>query len=190
MMYNGIDNGNGVYTITSKDEGGNLKIDNPLIQKLIDKDLKNNTKDIQYNINTLEISANIKQSPIDRFEKVEGSSILKDGLNRALNELRNRLSDNIPMNIMLRFIKMMELNNKFNSLGLFISENNREETYIKIIEMGDDSLIDSLEEFINLSDYFKSIEKENIKYNTVVDALKLAEDDEIEMIITNYLNRN
>lgn len=94
---------------------------------------------------------------------------------------------------LLDFVSLMLLNNKFASRGIFITENNKEECYIKIIEQGDDTLIEDLERFIALSDNIRTLESKKAEYQQIIKQLQqLAnyEDcDAVNSIVEEYLRR-
>ena len=72
-------------------------------------------------------------------------------------------------------------------------EKNKEESYIKIIELGDESLINDLEEFIHLVDQVKKISEIKSEYQDIVEQLKklsdLNNEDEVNNLIEKYLRR-
>jgi hypothetical protein len=94
---------------------------------------------------------------------------------------------------LLDFVSLMLLNNKFANKGIFITEDNKEECYIKIIEQGDESLIEDLERFINLADSIKAIESKKAEYQQTVKQLQQLADyddrDAVNKIVEEYLRR-
>lgn len=52
----------------------------------------------------------------------------------------------------LTLYAFMVLNNELASAGYFITDKNREETYINILEAGDEELIQKLDEYLNVRD--------------------------------------
>ena len=85
------------------------------------------------------------------------------------------------------------INNKFLSKGITITDENKEEGYIKIIETGDESLIGDLEKFIELRDSIKLVEAMKEEYTEIIGKLKRLSDynDEsaVNQIIEEYLRR-
>jgi hypothetical protein len=108
-------------------------------------------------------------------------------------KFRGILSDHSVTFALLDFVSLMLLNNKFASHGIFITDDNKEECYIKIIETGDDSLIEDLEKFINLKDEIKTLENKKQNYLTIINKLQRLSDfnDEaaVNEIIEAYLRR-
>jgi hypothetical protein len=106
---------------------------------------------------------------------------------------RGVFGDDLLTFILLDFISLMMLNNKFISKGIVITDNNKEECYIKIIESGDESLIGDLERYINLKDSIKNIEKKKEEYSSIINQLQMLSDynDEssVNAIVENYLRK-
>jgi hypothetical protein len=94
---------------------------------------------------------------------------------------------------LLDFVSLMLLNNKFASKGIFITDDNKEECYIKIIESGDESLINDLERFISLKDDIRLIENKKAEYTSVINKLQLLSDkadvDKVNEIVEQYLRK-
>jgi len=91
------------------------------------------------------------------------------------------------------FVSLMLINNKFAANGIFITDGNKEECYIKIIELGDESLINDLEKFITLKDEIKIIESKQHEYLSLVNKLKLLnnhnDETAVNGIVEEYLRR-
>jgi hypothetical protein len=106
---------------------------------------------------------------------------------------RGIFGDDLLTFILLDFISLMSLNNKFISKGIVITDDNKEECYIKIIESGEESLIGDLEKYINLKDSIKLIEQKKEEYFSIVNQLQLLSDynDEpaVNSIVEEYLRR-
>jgi len=94
---------------------------------------------------------------------------------------------------MVDFVSLMLINNKFSAQGIFITDSNKEECYIKIIELGDESLINDLEKFITLKDEIKVIETKQQEYLSLVGKLRALNDKNNESavngIVEEYLRR-
>lgn len=108
-------------------------------------------------------------------------------------KVRGIMGDDLLIFSLLDFVNLMQLNNKFLDKGIVITDDNKEECYIKIIEMGEDSLIDDLEKYINLKDYIKDIDKKKVEYNSVIDKLANLIDyndkDAVNDVVEEYLRR-
>jgi hypothetical protein len=127
------------------------------------------------------------------MEQVEGldtSTYVGKAALAVKTKVRGIMGDNLIVFTLLDFVSFMNLNNKFASLGIFITNDNREESYIKIIELGDPVLIDDLETYINLKDSLALIEDKKKEYYDIINRLKdSTSDDEVNSIIKEYLKR-
>jgi len=105
-------------------------------------------------------------------------------------KVRGIMGDDLLIFSLMDFVDLMLLNNKFADLGIFITNDNREEAYIKIIELGDPELIDDLERFINLKDSIGLIREKKEEYYNVIDNIRNASDDSaVNSAIKDYLQR-
>jgi hypothetical protein len=95
--------------------------------------------------------------------------------------------------MLLNFMNLLLLNNKFANKGIFITDDNKEECYIKIIELGEESLINDLEQFINLKDEVKELEKMKEEYTAVINKLHSLQDpndaDAVNKVVEDYLRK-
>ena len=87
----------------------------------------------------------------------------------------------------------MLLNNKLADKGFFITEENKEEKYIEIIETCDESLIEDLEKYIFLLDKIKIIQNKKNEYDNIIESLKYLsnydDQESVHSIIEEYLRR-
>lgn len=108
-------------------------------------------------------------------------------------KFRGLMGEELLISKLTDFVTLMLLNNKFCDKGIFISDDNKEECYIKIIELGDESLIEDLEKFIALKDNIKHIEDLKCEYNDIIQQLQNLQNsnDEIGVnkIVEAYLRR-
>ncbi len=105
-------------------------------------------------------------------------------------KVRGIMGDDLITFTLLDFVLFMKLNNKFADLGIFITDDNREESYIKLIETGDPSLIDDLETYINLKDSLAELEDKRTEYTDIINKLKVPLlDDEVNETVKDYLKR-
>ena len=108
-------------------------------------------------------------------------------------KFRGLMGEELIVAKLLDFITLMSLNNKFANIGIFITDQNREECYIKIIEMGDESLIIDLEKYISIKDSITMIENKKIEYLEIISSLQnlVDKDDEekVNNIVREYLRR-
>jgi hypothetical protein len=108
-------------------------------------------------------------------------------------KVRGILGDDLLTFALLDFVTFMQLNNAFAAKGIFITEKNKEEKYIEIIETGDENLIQDLEQYIMLLDNIKLIQKKKDEYSEVISNLKHTQNyDDVQAvnaIVESYLRR-
>lgn len=63
------------------------------------------------------------------------------------------------------FYNFMCLNNELSDKGFFITAENREQKYLEILETGDESLIQKLEDYLNMRDEIDRVSALNQKFN-------------------------
>lgn len=126
-------------------------------------------------------------------EGIDATTYAGKAILAVKTKARGVLGDEMLTFHLMDFVSLMMLNNKFANLGIFITDGNKEEQYIKIIESGDESLIQDLETYINLRDKIISLETKKKEYTEIVEKLKMLEDledrDKINDIVENYLRR-
>lgn len=106
---------------------------------------------------------------------------------------RGIFGDDLLIFELLDLITFMLLNNKFANNGFFITDENKEEKYIEIIETCNDSLIEDLEKYIFLLDKIKILQNKKNEYDSIIDSLKYLNDyndqSSVNNIIESYLRR-
>lgn len=93
-------------------------------------------------------------------EAYKKSSIIK--IRTLINPIISKISG-------LALYGFMVLNNELNSKGYFIYEDNREETYLKILETGDEELIDKLEKYLNYKDEIERVSQLERQFSEVIE---------------------
>ena len=131
-----------------------------------------------------------------RYEEIEGvdsSTIKGSALFECRTKFRGLMGEGLVIAKLLDFITLMNLNNKFAAMNIHITDDNREECYIKIIEKGEPSLIDDLEKYINLMDQIKLIEDKKDEYESLVKKIKSLDEvedySEIKKLTLKYTRR-
>jgi hypothetical protein len=106
---------------------------------------------------------------------------------------RGIMGDDLLIFHLLDLVKFMILNNEFASKGIYITDDNREESYIKIIEMEDETLIGKLEEYLNVKDSINVIQRQKNEYKEIIEKLQELENKNDEVLINSiveeYLRR-
>jgi len=94
---------------------------------------------------------------------------------------------------LINFVSFMLIHDKFMSKGIIITDDNKEECYIKIIELGDEKLINELEKYITLKDEIKNIEQQKEEYQSIISKLQNLSNKndttEVNLIIEEYLRK-
>jgi hypothetical protein len=132
----------------------------------------------------------------NKYTEVEGIDATTYAGKAALavkKKARGILGDELVIFTLVKFVQFMQLNNKFNALGIQITEDNKEECYIQIIEMEKPELIDDLELYIDLNDEINDIVKKKDEYTGLIDKLQNSLDpndsEAINSIVESYLRR-
>ncbi len=133
---------------------------------------------------------------MEKYTEVEGidaSTYAGKAVWAVKTKARGIMGDDLLTFKLVDFVSYIMINNKFLSKGIIITDENKEEGYIKIIETGDESLIADLERFIELRDSIKLVEAMKSEYTEVINKLKRLSDynDEaaVNQIIEEYLRR-
>jgi hypothetical protein len=128
-----------------------------------------------------------------QIEGIDANTYAGKAVWAVKTKARGIFGDDLLTFILLDFISLMMLNNKFISKGIVITDDNKEECYIKIIESGDESLIGDLERYINLKDSIKLIEQKKEEYFSIVNQLQLLsnynDEPAVNSIVEEYLRR-
>lgn len=108
-------------------------------------------------------------------------------------KVRGIIGDDLLTFKLLDFISIMLINNKFLDRGIIITDKNKEECYIKIIETGDESLINDLEIYLSLKDNIKRLEEQKKEYTGIISKLQSLTNyndrDAVNSIVEEYLRR-
>lgn len=131
-----------------------------------------------------------------KYEEIEGIDS-KTYAGKAAYAIKTKargiFGDDLLTFTLIDFVTFMQLNNKFASKGIFITEDNKEEKYIEIIETCDEDLISDLEKYIFLLDSLKVIQNKKDEYTEIINSLKYLQDynniEEVNKIVENYLRR-
>jgi hypothetical protein len=127
------------------------------------------------------------------IEGINASSYAGKAVAAVKTKARGILGDDLLTFKLLDFISFMMLNNKFANLGIYVTDSNREESYIKIIETGDEQLLNDLEKYLILLDDIKQIEIKKEEYSKIINQLRSLHDHNDELLVNSiveaYLRR-
>jgi len=80
----------------------------------------------------------------------------------------------------LNYVHYLNLFNYFASKGIFITEENKEDKYIEILELDDESAVEKLELFLTLQDNIEPFLEKNQKNIDLKEQIEYADEDELE----------
>lgn len=127
------------------------------------------------------------------IEEIDASTYAGKAALAVKTKARGIMGDDLLIFKLVDFVSFMILQNKFADKGIFITDNNKEECFIKIIETGDENLLNDLEKFIILKDEIKKIETQKNEYLEIIlklQRLKDYNDEELtNSIVEKYLRR-
>jgi len=123
----------------------------------------------------------IPKEKIEGNEKTE-SEELEIEKNKILTQLDRFLSNNINKFEFLKFIQYISYFNYFASKGIFITEENKEDKYIEILELDDEQAINKLEKYLTIQDELKLFILKNEKISDIKEEIEYADENEIKQI--------
>lgn len=142
--------------------------DNSIIESILNIQKEG---DISY----IDLADNIIKADSYTYRGIPGSDVNRVSILKAARGKLLVVANDVDM---VDYISYIEANNTLSSQGFFITDKNREEKYLEILETGDDSLIDALEEFLNVKDSLSILKSAKKTYDDIQDkVLGTAEDD-------------
>ncbi len=145
---------------------------------------------------TIRISSDYKNIDVQPHDLIIIENTLNDLENekklytKKIRQLVTHEQANVSGLMMYQYIN---INNILCDKGFFIHDNNKEEVYLKILETGDEDLIDRLEEYLNARDVISRssfLENKYQKYFLKMKEVQTIEDvkEQYTEFITKYLN--
>jgi hypothetical protein len=138
------------------------------ILKYIDEE-----KIVRIDLNTKEID--IKGNS-DSFENFIYGSKQEEIATILRNDFLGKVDAHINIDLIIYNQTMLELADA----GYIITDKNREEKYLEILETGDESLIDLLEQYLVLKDKITFIISQKKTYNNIIEKLRTLNEDSEE----------
>lgn len=127
------------------------------------------------------------------IEGIDAESYAGKAALAVKTKARGIMGDDLLIFKLIDFVSLMLINNKFLNKGIVITDDTKEEGYIKIIETGDESLITDLEKYIELRDSIKLIEASKNEYSDIISKLKVLsnanDQSAVNSIVEEYLRR-
>jgi hypothetical protein len=100
-----------------------------------------------------------------------------------LNKLDKDFSMNINKTNFLKYIHYINLFNYFASIGIFITKENKEDRYIEILELDDETAIEKLELYLNLQDEIDEFLNLNTNLINLKEEIEYADEEEFDKIL-------
>jgi predicted transcriptional regulator len=119
---------------------------------------------------------------IKDFKRKYGISAKDRNKMRILNKAEEYYKVRVNKGSLLDYLYYIDINNELNSKGFFITDSNKEEKFLEILETGDDRLIDLLEEFLILKDQLSALKNARQIFVGIVEKLKETSEDDIEYL--------
>lgn len=123
---------------------------------------------------------------LENLEIDESSNLVKNSYIFQLTSAMGQIFTKIPQYTYFRF---QYLNNIFASKGYFITEDNREEIYIKILETDDEKMIEYLEEYLKVLGQLNQYEQMYQSFLNGLDEMEMTDDEvTLNQILQEALN--
>lgn len=128
-----------------------------------------------------------------QIENIDIDTYAGKALIACRTKMKGIFGDNglITLNL-IAFMEFIRCHDILASHGYFITEENREETYIDILSKEDPKLLEVLQQYIDLSDSFEKVLVEIDRYKKVVQAVQECLPDDVEKInsaVKDYLDQ-
>lgn len=105
--------------------------------------------------------------------------------NNEISKYMRMISSLFVSMTFMDFFDFVVMNNKFCSKGIFITDENREEEYLKIINTGDMNLIENLESFLEAFDTLKEVNKRYMRIKDVMHRINDCQSiEELEQLLS------
>jgi len=97
----------------------------------------------------------------------------------AIKKAKLKMESLVQSVDMITYINYIDINNELYNYGIFITEGNREEKYLEILETGDEHKIDLLEELLLAKDKLGVVKSAKQDFDDTFEAVfNIVEDDE------------
>lgn len=115
---------------------------------------------------------------------------LQDARSAAIVKVRMLVTPDLAKISSMAIYGFTVLNNDLASAGYFITNDNREEKYLEILETGDEKLISKLEDYLNYKDEIEAVAQLERKFALYRSDIKNAASiDEVRQIQERFLER-
>ncbi len=115
---------------------------------------------------------------------------LQESRNASITKVRMLVTPEISKASGLAMYGFIVLNNDLAANGYFITNENREEKYLEILETGDEKLIAKLEDYLNYKDEIEAVAQLERKFSAFKNEIRTASTpDEVKAIEERFLER-
>lgn len=115
---------------------------------------------------------------------------LQESRNAAITKVRMLVTPEMSKASGLALYGFIILNNDLAANGYFITNENREEKYLEILETGDEKLIAKLEDYLNYKDEIEAVAQLERKFSAFRNEVRTAStSDEVKKIEERFLER-
>ena len=159
-----------------------LKLSYNAYQKIKDAILEGNIVTIPKSLRTDEVS------PSDvMIAEVGKTDHLRSTRNAAITKIRMLVTPELAKISGFALYGFTVLNNDMIAAGFAITNNNREEKYLEILETGDEELISKLEDYLNYKDEIERIASLERNFAQAQRSINNADEEDIEGIVASFL---
>jgi hypothetical protein len=118
------------------------------------------------------------------------SDPLQEAKSASLTKIRMLVTPDIAKASSLALYGFIVLNNDLASRGYFITNENREEKYLEILETADEKLIQKLEDYLNYKDEIEAVAQLERKFSAFRNEIRTAPTaEEVKKIEERFLER-
>lgn len=128
-----------------------------------------------------------------QIENIDINTYAGKALVACRTKMKGIFGDNglITLNL-ISFMEFIRCHDQLAAHGYFITDENREEIYIDILNKEDEKLLDILQKYIDLIDSFEKVLTEIERYKKVVQAVQECLPDDIQAVnaaVKEYLDQ-
>jgi len=118
------------------------------------------------------------ETEVDKFHNIPTTDVKRVQAIKSASERVESLTNEVEL---IDYISYIDANNVLNSHGFHITDDNREEQYLNILEDGNESLIDVLEEFLTLKDKLNKVKSVKREYDKVIEIVKTTSEEDLDL---------
>lgn len=101
---------------------------------------------------------------------------------KIIKDAKRKLESLVKENDMIDYINYIDLNNELAERGIFITNSNREEKYLEILETGNEHNIDLLEDYLNLRDDLSRVKSAKNDFLKILEKVKDTKEADIDKL--------